>query len=299
MHERASRLEDRSGRVLLTGDDVRGGGLHGSAFGNAGSSAAGSHSQLIGTATSALSRSGGGLRRQSELLHRTTQDTTDTDQLHRDNIRRLGDTSISTPRVRRSQTTRVSSSSRTDGGLRRQTAISALPRVSPSRATGRHQRPDLTSSSRYGATRFDVQTPANYNRTPRPSRANQPHHATVSVYRNGSRMGDPTHWVSGSQTPHERALQDGYGRTLATHTEQRAIRHYQNDVGPGDRVVVQGHYSPCPSCQVGMRHMHAQTGADVEYRYRDETTGMERTWHPEFNSQRQYDTYHRGQRSGY
>lgn len=78
---------------------------------------------------------------------------------------------------------------------------------------------------------------------------------------------------SGNMTPEEKAL--GFPRSsLATHTEARAVK--QIPLAPGDVMVINGQYPPCPSCKGKMNKAAASSGADIQYTWPE--NGEIQTW---------------------
>ena len=91
------------------------------------------------------------------------------------------------------------------------------------------------------------------------------HNAIVSHFDSkGNLVGQPRSYQSGGMTPEEKAL--GFPRsTLATHTENRAMRDLTPDLKPGDTVRIKGEYPACPSCKGAMNRAHEKTGARIIY----------------------------------
>ena len=91
------------------------------------------------------------------------------------------------------------------------------------------------------------------------------HNAIVSHFDSkGNFVGQPRSYQSGGMTPEEKAL--GFPRsTLATHTENRAMRDLTPDLKPGDTVRIKGDYPACPSCKGAMNRAHEKTGARIIY----------------------------------
>ena len=80
----------------------------------------------------------------------------------------------------------------------------------------------------------------------------------------GNLVGQPRSYQSGGMTPEEKAL--GFLRsTLATHTENRAMRDLTPDLKPGDTVRIKGKYPACPSCKGAMNRAHEKTGTRIIY----------------------------------
>ena len=80
---------------------------------------------------------------------------------------------------------------------------------------------------------------------------------------------------SGNMTPAEKAL--GFTQsTLATHTEARATK--QVPLSRGQRMEVIGQYPPCSSCKGKMNTRAAATGAQIEYVWKDASTGKTKRW---------------------
>jgi hypothetical protein len=78
---------------------------------------------------------------------------------------------------------------------------------------------------------------------------------------------------SGGMTPDEAAL--GFPQsTLATHTEARATSQVPLD--PGDSMLIEGQYAPCPSCKGKMNARAAETGADIQYTWPED--GEMKSW---------------------
>src|SRR5262249_44432513 len=74
-----------------------------------------------------------------------------------------------------------------------------------------------------------------------------PHVANVTLERNGQVIMSKT-VTSGNMTAEEAALQFPRS-TLATHTEARAVKV---TLEPGDVMIIEGKYAPCPSCKGAM-----------------------------------------------
>jgi RHS repeat-associated protein len=71
--------------------------------------------------------------------------------------------------------------------------------------------------------------------------------------------------VSGNMTPEEKAL--GYPlSSLASHTEARAVR--QNPLEMDQKMTITGQLPPCPSCKGYMSRAAAESGAAIEYQWR-------------------------------
>ncbi|TPQ30102.1 type IV secretion protein Rhs, partial [Burkholderia ubonensis] len=88
------------------------------------------------------------------------------------------------------------------------------------------------------------------------------HTASVEVRDATGNLRSCTTMQSGNMTPEEAAL--GFPRsTLATHTENRAMR--QLEINPGDVVTIKGHYPPCKSCKGAMNRKAAEVGCTVNY----------------------------------
>jgi hypothetical protein len=85
-------------------------------------------------------------------------------------------------------------------------------------------------------------------------------------------------FVSGDITAAEAALARQQGLKPAWRigdTENRALRAIE--LQAGDRLVMQGQYAPCPTCQNAMTQRAASTGAEIQYRYLD-NAGRVRVW---------------------
>ena len=91
-----------------------------------------------------------------------------------------------------------------------------------------------------------------------------PHVANVTVTDPAGNTKFQDTFQSGNMTPEEAAL--GFPQSsLATHTEARATR--QVPLEPGDSMLIEGQYPPCPSCKGKMNARAAETGADIKYTY--------------------------------
>lgn len=78
---------------------------------------------------------------------------------------------------------------------------------------------------------------------------------------------------SGNMTPEEKAL--GFPRSsLATHIEARAAK--QIPLAPGDVMVINGRYPPCPSCKGKMNNAVNSSGAAIQYTWPE--NGETKTW---------------------
>ncbi|PPK88770.1 RHS repeat-associated protein [Neolewinella xylanilytica] len=87
------------------------------------------------------------------------------------------------------------------------------------------------------------------------------HSASVTVFDQSDNILHQEDLVSGNMTPEEKAL--GFPQsTLATHTENRAVRNIPLE--PGHRMEIIGQYPPCNSCQGAMRRA-SSGGRTVEY----------------------------------
>ncbi len=62
--------------------------------------------------------------------------------------------------------------------------------------------------------------------------------------------------------------------SLATHTEARAAT--QVPLEPGDHMIIDGQYPPCPSCKGKMNARAGQTGATIQYNWTE--NGQQKTW---------------------
>ena len=91
-----------------------------------------------------------------------------------------------------------------------------------------------------------------------------PHVADVTIYRDGHIAYAGT-LSSGGMTAKEAAL--GFPRsTLATHTEARASRL---PLVAGDTMIIEGQYSPCPTCRGVMNKASQTSGAEIHYLWED------------------------------
>jgi RHS repeat-associated protein len=89
-----------------------------------------------------------------------------------------------------------------------------------------------------------------------------PHTATVTVTDSAGNVTFQDGFQSGNMTPEEAAL--GFPQsTLATHTEARAVS--QVPLNPGDSMLIEGQYAPCPTCKGRMNTRAAETGASIKY----------------------------------
>jgi len=93
-----------------------------------------------------------------------------------------------------------------------------------------------------------------------------PHVANVTVYRDGY-IGLADTLVSGGLTAEEKALHSSWiQRSLSTHTEARAARI---PLMPGDTMIIEGSYRPCPMCKYRMRTAAEKSGAEIHYLWDD------------------------------
>jgi hypothetical protein len=100
-----------------------------------------------------------------------------------------------------------------------------------------------------------------------------PHTAKVTVTDPAGNVKFQDVLQSGGMTPEEAAL--GFPQsTLATHTEARATS--QIPLEPGDSMLIEGQYPPCPSCKGKMNVRSAETGAKIEYTWPEE--GQTKSW---------------------
>jgi hypothetical protein len=91
-----------------------------------------------------------------------------------------------------------------------------------------------------------------------------PHSATVIRYRPNSAKPWRRQLTSGNATPEEKRLfPDRFERSLATHTEARAVRIA--NLKPGDLLVIIGQYNPCEPCQRAMQSAALRSGATIRY----------------------------------
>jgi hypothetical protein len=81
--------------------------------------------------------------------------------------------------------------------------------------------------------------------------------------------------VSGNMTPEEVALPFPRN-TLASHTEARAVRSIPLE--EGQTMVITGQRPPCPSCKGAMNRTTRETGATIQYQWRQD--GVTRRWPP-------------------
>lgn len=80
-------------------------------------------------------------------------------------------------------------------------------------------------------------------------------------------------FVSGNMTPEEQSL--GFPRnTLASHTEARAVRSMELELG--GRMTITGQSPPCPSCKGAMNRAASESGATIKYQWRQ--NGKTVTW---------------------
>lgn len=94
-----------------------------------------------------------------------------------------------------------------------------------------------------------------------------PHEATASIERNGEIV-HRQQFRSGNMTPEEKAL--GFPKSVqATHTENRAMR--QLDMQSGDKVTLDGQYSPCSTCKGAMNGAVRDKGVSVQYNWPEGT----------------------------
>ncbi|QJW82249.1 hypothetical protein [Burkholderia glumae] len=99
------------------------------------------------------------------------------------------------------------------------------------------------------------------------------HTATVTVQSAGGAHRNCGRFESGNMTPEERAL--GFPQSsLATHTEARAVA--QVPLKPGDHMVIDGQYPPCPSCKGKMNARALESGATIQYNWVE--NGLPKTW---------------------
>lgn len=78
---------------------------------------------------------------------------------------------------------------------------------------------------------------------------------------------------SGDMTPEESAL--GFPQnTLAIHTEARAVKTIP--LSPGETMVIEGQYPPCPSCKGKLNAAATASQSEIHYKWPD--NGNEKTW---------------------
>ena len=99
------------------------------------------------------------------------------------------------------------------------------------------------------------------------------HTAQVTVHKANGTSTPCGVFQSGNMTPEEKAL--GFPKnSLATHTEARAAT--QVPLEPGDHMIIDGQYPPCPSCKGKMNARAGQTGATIQYNWTE--NGQQKTW---------------------
>lgn len=130
IHDHANRTSQRADQVSQTGSSTSGAGLHGQALGEIGSSAASGHQSLTSTMQGAIGQAGSKLRNQSDLLHRTGNNISETDDDHASRIRGInGPTSnVRNPHAQ------SGSGSRAGGGSTRTPAAPPTTRAIPPEA---------------------------------------------------------------------------------------------------------------------------------------------------------------------
>lgn len=114
IHDHANRTGQRADQISQSGSSASGAGLHGQALGAIGSSTAGGHQQLTTRIQSAIGQAGSRLRNQSDLLHRTGTNISQTDDDHAGRIRGIHEP---TSNVRNPHATGSSSRSRGSNSL--------------------------------------------------------------------------------------------------------------------------------------------------------------------------------------
>lgn len=116
IHDHANRTGQRADQIAQTGSSTSGAVLHGQALGAIGSSAASGHQSLTSRVQGAIGQAGSRLRNQSDLLHRTGNNISTTDDEHAGRIRGIHEPT-STVRNPHAQT----------GASRANTTNSAIP----------------------------------------------------------------------------------------------------------------------------------------------------------------------------
>jgi hypothetical protein len=127
IHDHANRTSQRADQISQTGSSASGAGLQGESLGAVGSSAASGHQQLTSRVQGAIGQAGSRLQNQSDLLHRTGNNISTTDDDHAGRIRGINGP---TSNVRNPHAESGPSRSRAGGGPARRPA--APPQVSNS-----------------------------------------------------------------------------------------------------------------------------------------------------------------------
>jgi RHS repeat-associated protein len=99
------------------------------------------------------------------------------------------------------------------------------------------------------------------------------HNANVIVQDSSGKIIIRSRYVSGNMTPEEKAL--GFPKnTLASHTEARAVRDIK--LKQGENMTITGQRPPCPSCKGKMNQTSQNSGASINYRWRQ--NGQTNKW---------------------
>jgi hypothetical protein len=99
------------------------------------------------------------------------------------------------------------------------------------------------------------------------------HNANVRVQDSNGKTTSRSRYVSGNMTPEEKAL--GFPKnTLASHTEARAVKDIK--LKPGETMTITGQRPPCPSCKGKMNNAVKESGADINYQWRQ--NGQTQKW---------------------
>lgn len=103
------------------------------------------------------------------------------------------------------------------------------------------------------------------------------HNLTVTLRGNGEIV-DSRQFVSGNLTEDEitRGRVSGIGWRVGD-TENRALRAMVDDFQPGDRVMFDGFFEPCPDCQQMMMDYSRLHQIDIRYRFLDSANRV-RIW---------------------
>jgi hypothetical protein len=92
-----------------------------------------------------------------------------------------------------------------------------------------------------------------------------PHSADVTVSRGQREVWRRNVESGGELDAHERAIGNWRSRSLATHTEARAVRQFA--LSRGDHMTIMGTYDPCSRCVSAMTRAAREAGATITYRW--------------------------------
>jgi Pput_2613-like deaminase len=99
------------------------------------------------------------------------------------------------------------------------------------------------------------------------------HNANVLVQDESGQVVGHERVVSGDMTPEQNAMGFPKGQ-LASHTEAKAVT--ATPLKPGESMTITGQEPPCPSCKGYMNRAAKDSGATIQYRWRE--NGGTKTW---------------------